>query len=79
MIECITNEKKQARAKKLMQFERRRCDAVCTSLYASARMWDDGIIAPQETRHALARALRACTQAPIARHADTAGFGVFRM
>ena len=44
-------------------------------LYASARLWDDGIIDPRQTRQVLALSLRACLNAPIA---DTT-FGLFRM
>jgi 3-methylcrotonyl-CoA carboxylase beta subunit len=43
--------------------------------YATARLWDDGIIAPADTRRVLALALSACLNAPIG---DTK-FGVFRM
>ena len=43
--------------------------------YATARLWDDGIIAPGETRDVLGLALAACLNAPIL---DTK-FGVFRM
>ena len=43
--------------------------------YASARLWDDGIIAPADTRRVLALALSAALNAPIP---DTR-FGVFRM
>jgi len=44
-------------------------------LYASARLWDDGIIDPRKTRDVLALSLRAALHAPIP---DTR-FGVFRM
>ncbi|MEM9147218.1 MAG: carboxyl transferase domain-containing protein [Pseudomonadota bacterium] len=44
-------------------------------LYASARLWDDGILDPRETRTALALSLAAATQAP----AEPTRFGVFRM
>ena len=44
-------------------------------LYASARLWDDGIIDPRKTRDVLALSLSASLNAPIA---DTR-FGVFRM
>ena len=44
-------------------------------LYASARLWDDGIIDPRKTRDVLALSLSAALNAPIA---DTR-FGVFRM
>ncbi|CAM5335343.1 acetyl-CoA carboxylase subunit beta [Streptomyces spiroverticillatus] len=43
--------------------------------YASARLWDDGVIDPMETRQVLGLALTACANAPLA---DPA-FGVFRM
>ena len=43
--------------------------------HATARLWDDGIIAPSDTRRVLALALSACLNAPIG---DTK-FGVFRM
>jgi 3-methylcrotonyl-CoA carboxylase beta subunit len=43
--------------------------------YASARLWDDGVIDPTETRRVLALAISASLNAPIP---DTT-FGVFRM
>ncbi|WKB54835.1 carboxyl transferase domain-containing protein [Eleftheria terrae] len=43
--------------------------------YASARLWDDGVIDPADTRQVLALALSASLNAPIP---DTR-FGVFRM
>ena len=43
--------------------------------YATARLWDDGIIAPADTRRVLALALSACLNAPIPR----SEFGIFRM
>src|ERR1700758_1608238 len=44
--------------------------------YASARLWDDGVLDPVETRAALALGIAASTNAPIPEHP---GFGVFRM
>ncbi|MDO5646441.1 carboxyl transferase domain-containing protein [Paracoccus sp. (in: a-proteobacteria)] len=44
-------------------------------LYASARLWDDGIIDPRKTRDILALSLRASLNAPI----EPTRFGVFRM
>jgi len=44
-------------------------------LYASARLWDDGIIDPRDTRKVLTLSLRACLNAPI----EETRFGVFRM
>ncbi len=43
--------------------------------YATARLWDDGIIDPVDTRQVLAMALTAALNAPIER----GNFGVFRM
>jgi len=43
--------------------------------YATARLWDDGIITPQETRRVLALALSAALHAPVRR----TRFGVWRM
>lgn len=43
--------------------------------YASARLWDDGVIAPQDTRKVLGLGLSACLNAEI----QTTRFGVFRM
>jgi 3-methylcrotonyl-CoA carboxylase beta subunit len=43
--------------------------------YASARLWDDGVIDPADTRRVLALGLSASLNAPIA----DAKFGVFRM
>jgi 3-methylcrotonyl-CoA carboxylase beta subunit len=43
--------------------------------YATARLWDDGIIAPQETRRVLALCFAAALNAPI----PETRFGVFRM
>ncbi|WP_417587167.1 carboxyl transferase domain-containing protein [Pararhodobacter oceanensis] len=44
-------------------------------LYASARLWDDGIIDPRKTRDVLALSLSASLNAPI----EDTRFGVFRM
>lgn len=43
--------------------------------YASARLWDDGVIAPQDTRRVLGLGLSASLNAPI----EDTQFGVFRM
>ena len=44
-------------------------------LYASARLWDDGIIDPRKSRAVLALSLSAALNAPI----EETRFGVFRM
>ncbi|MEL6956754.1 MAG: carboxyl transferase domain-containing protein, partial [Pseudomonadota bacterium] len=43
--------------------------------YSTARLWDDGIIAPRDTRRVLGLALSAALNAPLGER----GFGVFRM
>ena len=43
--------------------------------YATARLWDDGVVTPQETRRVLSLALSATLNAP----AEATRFGVFRM
>ncbi|MEM6275793.1 MAG: carboxyl transferase domain-containing protein [Pseudomonadota bacterium] len=44
-------------------------------LYSSARLWDDGVIDPRDSRRVLALSLRAALNAPI----EESRFGVFRM
>ncbi len=46
-----------------------------SAYYASARLWDDGIIEPAETRRMLAAGLAVAVNAPI----EPTTFGVFRM
>lgn len=43
--------------------------------YSSARLWDDGVIDPLQTRDVLALALSACLNAPI----DNTEYGIFRI
>jgi 3-methylcrotonyl-CoA carboxylase beta subunit len=43
--------------------------------YATARLWDDGILDPMETRQVLGLALSACLNAPV----GGTRYGVFRM
>ena len=43
--------------------------------YASARLWDDGVIDPADTRRVLALGLSAALNAPI----EDTKFGIFRM
>jgi len=44
-------------------------------LYSSARLWDDGVIEPADTRHVLGLCLGAAANAPI----EDTRFGLFRM
>ncbi|WP_232320006.1 carboxyl transferase domain-containing protein [Herbidospora daliensis] len=43
--------------------------------YSTARLWDDGVIDPADTRTVLGLALGACANAPL----EPVGYGVFRM
>jgi 3-methylcrotonyl-CoA carboxylase beta subunit len=43
--------------------------------YATARLWDDGVIDPADTRRVLALGLAAAANAPIAEPS----YGIFRM
>lgn len=44
--------------------------------YASARLWDDGVVLPQDTRQMLGLSLLVSLNKPVE---DCKGFGVFRM
>jgi 3-methylcrotonyl-CoA carboxylase beta subunit len=46
-----------------------------SAYYATARLWDDGVIDPADTRTVLSLALEAASNAPL----DPVGYGVFRM
>jgi len=46
--------------------------------HSTARLWDDGIIDPRNTRHVLGRCLRICSREP-GRGEQVGKFGVFRM
>eukprot|EP00434_Breviolum_minutum_P037592 symbB.v1.2.033337.t1/scaffold4127.1/size44276/5 len=45
--------------------------------HSTARLWDDGIIDPRDTRHVLGRCLRICSRAPG--NGSNGSYGVFRM
>lgn len=51
-------------------------DAESTALYATGRVWDDGVIDPRQTRTVLGLALSACHSAPVR---GSAGYAPFRM
>lgn len=57
------------------QHMRSQYDAQGNPFYASARLWDDGVIAPKDTRKVLGLGLSAALNAPI----ESTRFGVFRM
>ena len=52
-----------------------RYEAQAHAYYASARLWDDGVIDPAETRQVLGLAISASLNRPI----DDTKFGIFRM
>ncbi|KAA5603702.1 carboxyl transferase domain-containing protein [Blastochloris sulfoviridis] len=54
---------------------RAKYEAEGSPYFATARLWDDGIIAPSETRRVLALAFSAALNAPV----PETRFGVFRM
>ena len=54
---------------------REQYEAQGNAYYSSARLWDDGIIDPLDTRTVLGLALSACANAPLA----PISYGVFRM
>jgi 3-methylcrotonyl-CoA carboxylase beta subunit len=59
---------------------RQRYERQGSAYYATARLWDDGVIDPLQTRTVLGLALTACARAPLpARDPHEPRFGVFRM
>jgi 3-methylcrotonyl-CoA carboxylase beta subunit len=54
---------------------REKYEAEGSPYYSTARMWDDGVIAPRDTRSVVALALSAC----LNREIEDTRFGVFRM
>lgn len=47
-----------------------------SAYYSTARLWDDGIIDPKDTRHVVARCLRVCSRNP---GQGAQSYGIFRM
>ena len=56
---------------------RDKLDAESTAFYATARLWDDGIIDPRDSRQVLALCLAVCREAE-ARTPQPTSFGVAR-
>jgi len=63
---CILN----SLAKSLFSYEKQ-----STAIYATARLWDDGVIQPTETRDVLGMALSM----PREKKNTPSNFGIFRM
>ena len=54
---------------------REKYEAEGSPYYSTARLWDDGVIAPEDTRRVVSLALSAALNAPV----EETRFGVFRM
>jgi 3-methylcrotonyl-CoA carboxylase beta subunit len=74
-IEAEGKKWSAAEEEKFKQPIREQYDAEGNPYYATARLWDDGIITPSETRRVLALCFSAALNAPI----PETKFGVFRM
>ena len=57
---------------------RRRLEAESTALFGTARLWDDGIIDPRDTRRILGLCLSICAEAET-RQLRPNTFGIARM
>jgi 3-methylcrotonyl-CoA carboxylase beta subunit len=83
VLATVRRENIEAEGKKWSEVEeeefkqpiREQYDAEGNPYYATARLWDDGIITPTETRRVLALCFSATLNAPI----PETRFGVFRM
>ena len=63
-------------ADELAEADRRKYEDEGNPYHATARLWDDGVIDPAQTRDVLGLALAASLEAPIP---EAPRFGVFRM
>ena len=59
----------------MQMMTRQKFEAESSPYYATARLWDDGILDPVKTRAALALAFAAASHAPL----PPSGYGTFRM
>ena len=75
MIEAVGKKWSEVVEDEFIQPIREQYDAEGNPYYATARLWDDGIITPAETRRILALSFSATLNAPI----QETKFGVFRM
>jgi 3-methylcrotonyl-CoA carboxylase beta subunit len=74
-IEAAGKKWSEVEEEEFKQPIREQYEAEGNPYYATARLWDDGIIAPTETRRVLALCFSAALNAPI----PETKFGVFRM
>jgi 3-methylcrotonyl-CoA carboxylase beta subunit len=70
VLAAVGGDDEQRRVATLAQYE-----AQGNPYYSTARLWDDGIIDPADTRAVLGLSLAAASRAPLA----DVGYGVFRM
>ena len=71
MPPSISSETKEATRKKIIQ----KYEDEGNAYYSTARLWDDGIIDPPNTRQTIGLALASCLQYPI----EASQYGIFRM
>ena len=76
MVALVT-EQAEAGVKAMSDQLKRRLDAELTALYGTARLWDDGIIDPRDTRRVLTLCLAIAPEA-AARPLRPNSFGVAR-
>jgi acetyl-CoA carboxylase carboxyltransferase component len=74
-LEAEGKKMKPEEEKKFREPILKRYEAEGSAYYATARLWDDGIIEPLDTRKAIALGISMALNAPIPGHE----FGVFRM
>ncbi|NUP85935.1 MAG: acyl-CoA carboxylase subunit beta [Burkholderiaceae bacterium] len=72
------NEQAEAGLKAMSEQLKRRLDAESTALFGTARLWDDGIIDPRDTRRVLALCLALAAEA-AARTLHPNTFGIARL
>jgi len=72
------NEQAEAGLKAMSEQLKRRLDAESTALFGTARLWDDGIIDPRDTRRVLALCLALAAEA-AARTLRPNTFGIARL
>ncbi len=74
-IEAAGESWPEAQAEAFMEPIRAQYETQGNPYYASARLWDDGIIDPVDTRRVLGLGISTALNAPI----EATPFGVFRM
>jgi 3-methylcrotonyl-CoA carboxylase beta subunit len=75
VLATIRGEMSDAEKESLMAPIRAQYDQQGAALYATARLWDDGVIDPLDTRRVIGLGLAAARHAPV----EDTRFGVLRM